>query len=71
MKLKKEYFKRYEPNFVFKVKSLFAKTHINQVISKEWTATLKFKTIGDQIYLISHKQEPNKVRSKKWNYLKN
>lgn len=29
MELKKEYFKRYNPNFVFKVKTLFAKTIIS------------------------------------------
>ena len=64
MELKKEYFKRYELNLWFKVKTLFAKTTINQDISKEGTCTLKFKTVADQIYLISSEWKPNKLRSK-------
>ena len=64
MELKKEYFKRYEPNLWFKVKTLFAKTTISQDISKQATVICKFKTIEDQIYLISNEWKPNKLRSK-------
>lgn len=64
MELKKEYFKRYEANLWFKVKTLFVKTNINQDISKQGTMICKFKTIADQIYLILNEWKPNKLRSK-------
>jgi hypothetical protein len=61
MELKKEYFKRYEPTFWFKVKTLFAKTTTTTDTSKDGTSICKFKNIWDQVYLISSEWKPNKL----------